>query len=124
METTTPVRPMRPQFAPYDPADSPGPIPSIVDRFRPRRHEPGDEGPAEDATLRRYTVVLVTPEQAEALGFDRSDGGFKLYLDDDWDGDLADLDHAVRCLEDECGIPVTLVEHHADLTYWTARPRH
>ena len=105
---------------PFDPADSPGPIPSVLERFRPSRERPEPpSGP--DAQAARFTVVLVPPEAAEPLGFDRGDPGLKVYLDHDWDCDVSNLDDAVRVVRDEVGAPVALVEHHADLTYWTAR---
>ncbi|MFC4106312.1 hypothetical protein [Micromonospora zhanjiangensis] len=107
---------------PYDPADSPGPIPSVVERFRPRRTEE-DTSTGAAAEIERYTVVLVPPETAEAIGLLRDDPGLKLYLDNDWDCDLASLDEAARLIKQECDVAVTLVEHHADLTYWTARLR-
>lgn len=107
---------------PYDPADSPGPIPAVIERFRPQPDEPEPpSGPAAEAS--RYTVVLVPPEQTDALGHDREDAGLKLYIDDDWDCDLASLYEATKVIGDACRVPVTLVEHHADLTYWTAHLR-
>ncbi|TDC83359.1 hypothetical protein E1193_08975 [Micromonospora sp. KC606] len=33
----------------------------------------------------------------------------------------AHLDDAVKVIEEACGEPVKLVEHHSDLTHWTAR---
>ncbi len=123
MESTQ-VRTTLPEFAPYDPADSPGPIPSVIERFRPKPYDPNAEDPdGPEATARRYTVVLVTPEHAAALKYDRCEAGLKLYVDDEWEGDLTDLFDAAKEIEQECGFPVQLVEHHADLTYWTARPR-
>jgi hypothetical protein len=124
MESTTRVPTSLPQFAPYDPADSPGPIPSVIERFRPRPYQPGEEDPdGPEATARRYAVVLVTPEHAEVLKHRRCDAGLKLYVDDEWESDVIDLFEAATDIERMCGFPVTLVEHHADLTYWTARPR-
>lgn len=112
-----------PRFAPYDPADSPGPIPSVVDRFRPRPDDPAEpERPGVEAELARYAVVLVPPDTAEELGYHRTDPGLKLYVDGEYDGDLAFLADATKTIEDECGVPVVLVEHHADLYYWTAHP--
>lgn len=105
---------------PFDPAESPGPITSVVERFRPSKDRPERPyGPAAEAA--RFTIVLVPPEQAEPLGFDRGDPGLKVYLDDDWDCDVSCLDDAARVIRDEVGVPVALVEHRADLTYWTAR---
>ncbi|PTA48051.1 hypothetical protein [Micromonospora sp. RP3T] len=108
---------------PHDPADSPGPIPSVIDRF-------GRHGRAERQSLTeaereaaRYTVVLVSPEAAEALGDDRGEVGLHLFLDDDWDHQPAHLDEAVKMIEEACGEPVSLTEHHSDLTYWTAHVR-
>lgn len=124
METTTRMRLSLPQFAPYNPGDSPGPIPSVIERFQPRLYNPGEEDPdGPEATARRYTIILVTPEHAEALKHHRCEAGLKLYLDDEWEDDLVDLFDAVTFVEKECGFPITLVEHRSDLTYWTARPR-
>ncbi|GGM21145.1 MULTISPECIES: hypothetical protein [Micromonospora] len=108
---------------PYDPADSPGPIPSVVERFRRRgRDEP--EPPSEaEREAGRYTVVLVSPEGAQALGDDRGEAGLQLFCDEDWDGCPAHLDDAVKLIEEACGEPVVLTEHHSDLTYWTASLR-
>jgi hypothetical protein len=66
-----------PWVKPYDPADSPGPIPSVIERFRPRPDEP----------------------------------------------DQPVMDEAAKLIEEACGEAVTLVEHHSDLTYWTAHLR-
>ncbi|MEQ4303330.1 hypothetical protein ABNF97_18415 [Plantactinospora sp. B6F1] len=106
----------------YDSADSPGPITSVLERFRPR---PAGEAPSlgAEAEAARYTVLLVPPDQAEALGHAREDAGLKLYLDSEYDYDVANLYEAAKLIEEECGAPVTLVEHRADLTYWTARLR-
>ncbi len=123
METTMGTCFARP-CAPYDPDESPGPIASVVERFRPRRPDhDGGYALGLETEASRYTVVLVTPEHAGALGFDRYEAGLKLYLDADWDCDLARLDDAADEIETESGLPVTLVEHHADLTYWTAHLR-
>ncbi|MGC9668757.1 hypothetical protein ACNTMW_19640 [Planosporangium sp. 12N6] len=82
------------------------------------------EPPSEqEAEVARYTVVLVPPEAAEALGYDRSEAGLKIYLDNDWDYDVRSLDEAATQIEEDCGVPVTLVEHHADLCYWTTHVR-
>lgn len=66
-------------------------------------------------------MVLVPPEAAEPLGFDRDDPGLKVYLDEEWECDVPSLGDAVAFIHDEVGAPVILVEHRADLTYWTAR---
>ncbi|MGC4804851.1 hypothetical protein [Micromonospora sp. DT233] len=108
---------------PHDPAESPGPIPSVIARF-------GRDGRAGRPSLTeaereasRYTVVLVPPEAAEALGDGRSGAGLQLFLDDDWDHQPAYLDEAVKLIEEACGEPVVLIEHRSDLTYWTAQVR-
>ncbi|HEY0700319.1 MAG TPA: hypothetical protein VGD43_21250, partial [Micromonospora sp.] len=49
---------------PYDPADSPGPIPSVVERFRRRRRNEVPRPGEAEFEAARYTVVLVTPEAA------------------------------------------------------------
>jgi hypothetical protein len=105
---------------PYDPSDSPGPITSVLERFRPHRGGPATPG-RRQIEAERYAVVLVPPEAAGELGHDREDTGLKLYRDGDWNCDLASLYEATLLIAEECGVPVTLVEHHADLTYWTAR---
>jgi hypothetical protein len=108
---------------PYDPADSPGPIPSVVERFR-RQPDPEQPQPSEaEIEAARYTVVLVSPEAAEAFGDDRGEAGLHLFRDRDWDHYPAHLDDAVKVIEEACGEPVLLVEHRSDLTYWTARLR-
>ncbi|WFE26896.1 hypothetical protein O7623_27090 [Solwaraspora sp. WMMD791] len=33
---------------------------------------------------------------------------------------MSDLDQAATLISEHCGKPVTLVEHRADLCYWTA----
>lgn len=107
---------------PYDPADSPGPIPSVVEHFRPRTDRPERlTGPAAEAA--RYTVLLIPPESTDPLGHDRDDPGLKLYCDDEYDCDLSSLYEAAKLIEEQCKAPVTLIEHHADLTYWTAHLR-
>lgn len=105
---------------PYDAAESPGPISSVIERFRPSR-EREDRLFGPEAEAARFAVVLVPPEAAEPLGFERGDPGLKVYLDDEWECDVCNLDDAVTLIRDEVGAPVTLVEHQADLTYWTAR---
>ncbi|QOC94113.1 hypothetical protein [Micromonospora craniellae] len=108
---------------PYDPADSPGPIPSVVEHFR-RRYQAEETQPSEaEIEAARYTVVLVSPEAAEAFGDDRGEVGLHLYRDTDWDHYPAHLDDAVKTIEEACGARVTLTEHHSDLTYWTAHLR-
>ncbi|WP_329109863.1 hypothetical protein OG792_13575 [Micromonospora sp. NBC_01699] len=107
---------------PYDPADSPGPIPSVLERFR--RGRPEQPAPSEaEVEAGRYTVVLVPPEAAEVIGYDRTDVGLRMYRDADWDHNPGDLDEVAAMIEEACGEPVILVEHHSDLTYWTARLR-
>lgn len=112
----------QPLVAVYDAAESPGPYPDVVEAFRPRRYdeepEPVDEVAKE---LARYAVVLVSPDHTKALGFDRDEVGLKLYLDGYYEDDPATLHAAATTIAEECGVPVTLVEHRADLTYWTAR---
>lgn len=105
---------------PFDPADSPGPIPSVIERFRAHRDRPEEPfGPAAEAA--RFTVVLVPPEATDPLGFGRGEPGLKVYLDEDWDYDVANLDDAVEMIHKSVGAAVTLVEHRADLTYWTTQ---
>lgn len=107
---------------PYDPADSPGPIPSVIERFRPRADRPEPlTGPAAEAA--RYTVLLIPPESTGPLGLHRDDPGLKLYCDDEYDCDVSSLYEAAKLIEEQCGAPVILVEHRADLTYWTVRIR-
>nr|MDT0661674.1 hypothetical protein [Micromonospora sp. DSM 115978] len=111
-----------PRFPPYDPTESPGPIGSAVERFR--RGRPESPRPSEaEAEANRYTVLLVSPDEAEQLGEPRFDAGLRLFRDDDWEANISDLDEAVDIIERECGEPVSLVEHRSDLTYWTARVR-
>lgn len=111
---------MRGVVQPLRPEESPGPIPSVVERFRPSR-ERVERPSGPEAEVARFAVVLVPPDAAEPLGFDRADTGLKLYLDDEWDCDVSSLDDAVALIHDEVGVPVALVEHRADLSYWTAR---
>ena len=113
-----------PWIKPYDPADSPGPIPSVIERFRPRSDEPDEPEPDEaEAEAARYAVVLLPPEATNALGHGRDEAGLQLYRDGEWEGSPSHLDDAVRLIEEACGEPVTLVERHSDLTYWTAHLR-
>lgn len=107
---------------PYDPADSPGPIPSVREHFRRGREVPPPPSPAA-LEAARYTVVLVPPEATEMFGEDRGEAGLRMYRDTDWDHAPAYLDEAVKLIEENCGEPVVLVERHSDLTYWTARLR-
>lgn len=108
---------------PYDPADSPGPISSVVARFR-RGSRGGEPSPTEaEIEAARYTVVLVSPEAAEALGDDRGEVGLHLFRDTDWEHSPSHLDEAVKFIEEACGERVALVERRSDLTYWTARLR-
>jgi len=118
MQTRSPS----PRFQPYDPADSPGPIPSVIERFR--RGRPEEQRPTQaELEAARYTVLLIPPEAAEQLGEPRSDAGLRMYRDTDWDHNPSDLEEAAELIEEACGEPVTLVEHHSDLTYWTVRVR-
>lgn len=122
MSPSTPVTAIvLPEFKPYDPEDSPGPFPSVVERFR--RCAWRDRPDPMVAQLARYTVVLVPPEHAEALGLHRSTSGLMLYVDGVDEEQLPSLDAAVGYIEDAVGVDIMLVEHHADLTYWTAIPR-
>jgi hypothetical protein len=119
-----PVKPIfTPSWAkPYDAADSPGPIGSVLERFR--RGRPEEPHPSEaEIEAGRYTVVLVPPDAAEVIGWGRTDVGLRVYRDGDWDHNPGDLDEAADLIQEACGEPVTLVEHHSDLTYWTARLR-
>ncbi|WP_326562534.1 hypothetical protein [Micromonospora sp. NBC_01796] len=111
-----------PWAQPYDPADSPGPIGSVLERFRRGRPEEPEPSEAE-AEAARYTIVLVPPEAAEVVGYDRSDVGLRMYRGGDWDHNPGDLDEAAGIIQEACGEPISLVEHHSDLTYWTARLR-
>lgn len=114
-----------PWIKPYDPTDSPGPIPSVIERFRPRRSDEPEELEPDAAEIEaaRYAVVLLPPEAADALGHDRCEAGLQLYRDNDWDGTPSHLDEAAKIIEEACGEPVTLVERRSDLTYWTAHVR-
>ncbi|MDG4795307.1 hypothetical protein [Micromonospora sp. WMMD1082] len=117
-------KPLQPTWLrPYDPADSPGPIPSVIEQFR-RQPDPEQPQPSEaEIEAARYTVVLMSPEAAEAFGDDRGEAGLHLFRDRDWDHYPAHLDDAVKVIEEACGERVTLTEHRSDLTYWTARVR-
>ncbi|GAB2919024.1 hypothetical protein GCM10027280_02570 [Micromonospora polyrhachis] len=121
-EKQIPRRVLMPWAEPYDPANSPGPIPSVVERFRWRPDRPAAPSEAEREAA-RYTVVLVSPDAAESMGRPRYDVGLRVYQDDDLAHDALDLDEAVDMIEKACGEPITLVEHRADLTYWTVRVR-
>ncbi|WFE63471.1 hypothetical protein [Micromonospora sp. WMMD714] len=123
MTTSNTVRPSPTWLRPYDPADSPGPIPSVVERFRRRRRDEPEPPSEAEREAARYTVVLVSPEGAQALGDDRGEVGLHLFRDEDWDGNPPHLDEAVKLIEEACGERVTLTEHHSDLTYWTAHLR-
>ncbi|MFV2085245.1 hypothetical protein [Micromonospora sp. LOL_021] len=103
----------------YDSADSPGPIPSVIDHFRPGPDLPEQLSEAEH-TAARYTVILLPPEEAEILDLGRDNPGLKLYLDHHWEADVTDLVQAATLISEHCDKPVTLVEHRADLCYWTA----
>lgn len=109
---------------PYDPADSPGPIPSVIERFRPDRNATQEPEPDEaEVEAARYTVVLLQPEAADAMGHDRCEAGLQLYRDNGWEGSPSHLDDAAKLIEEACGAPITLVERRSDLTYWTAHLR-
>ncbi|MEU6021039.1 hypothetical protein [Micromonospora sp. NPDC047134] len=117
-------KPFQPTWLqPYDPANSPGPIPSVVERFRRRPRAEQPQPTEAEIEAARYTVVLMSPEAAETFGDDRGEAGLHLFRDDDWDHYPAHLDDAVKMIEEACGERVTLVEHHSDLTYWTAHLR-
>jgi hypothetical protein len=122
MSTSTPVTALvLPEFKPYDPADSPGPFPSVIEEFRRGawRNRPDPLL----TQLARYTVVLVPPDHAEDLGLHRSTSGLMLYVDGVDEEQLRCLDSAVGYIEEQVGVEIALVEHHADLTYWTPIPR-
>lgn len=68
-------------------------------------------------------MVLVAPEAADAPGYDRTDIGLQIYRDGLRDETPVDLEKAADYIAEACGSPVTLVEHHSDLTYWTADVR-
>ena len=89
-----------PRFPPYDPADSPGPIASALERFRRGRPERPQPSEAE-VEASRYTVLLVSPDEAEQLGEPRFDAGLRLFRDDDWEANISDLDEAVEIIERE-----------------------
>jgi hypothetical protein len=94
----------------------------VLERFR--RGRPEEPCPSEaEIEAGRYTIVLVPPGAAEVTGYHRTDVGLRMYRDGDWDHNPSDLDEAVQLIEQACGEPVTLVERHSDLTYWTARLR-
>jgi hypothetical protein len=122
MSDLKPYRYVPPWAQPYDPADSPGPIESVLERFRRGRSEEPQPSEAE-VEAGRYTIVLVSPEAAEVIGYDRTDVGLRMFCDGDWDHNPSDLDEAADLIQEACGEPITLVEHHSDLTYWTARLR-
>ncbi|GAB3160571.1 hypothetical protein GCM10027290_66730 [Micromonospora sonneratiae] len=113
---------LAPWAQPYDPANSPGPIPSVVERFRRDRERPSSPSDAEQEAS-RYTVVLVSPDAAEALGHHRYDVGLRVYRDEYLAQDALDLDEAADIIKKACGEQITLTEHRSDLTYWTARVR-
>lgn len=122
--SATPVsRYSPPWYQPSDPADSPGPIPSVVERFRPRLDD--DEPVLDDAEIKaaRYTVVLLGPDDAQAIGQGRFEAELQLYRDTDWEQNPSDLDEAAATIEQACAEPITLVEHRSDVTYWTAHVR-
>ena len=120
MTASNTVRPSPAWLRPYDPDDSPGPIPSVVERFRRRRRDEPEPPSEAEREAARYTVVLVSPDAAQALGDDRGEVGLHLFRDEDWDGSPGHLDDAVKLIEEACGERVALTEHHSDLTYWTA----
>jgi hypothetical protein len=124
MSDTKPMpMPVPPWLKPYDPADSPGPIPSVVERFRRRGRAERPRPSEAEIEAARYTVVLVPPEGSEALGEGRGEVGLQLFRDDDWEHYPAHLDEAVKLIEEACGERVVLTEHRSDLTYWTATLR-
>ncbi|EEP72844.1 hypothetical protein MCAG_03171 [Micromonospora sp. ATCC 39149] len=95
----------------------------MIARFG-RQGRAGRPSPTEaEREASRYTVVLVSPEAAEALGDDRGEVGLHLFRDDDWDHQPAHLDDAAKMIEEACGEPIILTEHHSDLTCWTAHVR-
>jgi len=110
-------------FKPYDPSDSPGPIEYVAERFRRRAIDKEQARARAAAELSRYTLVLVTPSAAGRLGLCPEQAGLILFVDELQDGCKETFEDAVRDIEEYSGHRVTLVEHHADLTYWTAQPR-
>lgn len=110
---------------PYDPADSPGPISSVIERFRPRRSDEPEQPEPDEAEIEaaRYAVVLLPPEAANALGHGRDEAGLQLYRDAEWEGSPPNLDEAAKLIGEACGEPITLTERRSDLTYWTAHLR-
>lgn len=110
-------------FKPYEPADSPGPIPKVIDRFRRRPFDRDELRDRANTTLARYTLVLVTPTDATRLGLTPDQSGLMLFVDTALDGCKESFEQAVRDIEEDCGLPIVLVEHRADLTYWTAQWR-
>jgi hypothetical protein len=110
-------------FKPYDPKDSPGPIPNVAERFRRRAIDKQEARARAVVELARYTLVLITPPDAGRLGLSPEQAGLMLYVDDLQDGCRETFEDAVRDIEEYSGHRVALVEHHADLAYWTVRPR-
>ena len=54
-----------PWFRPYDPADSPGPIPSVVERFRRRGLDEEPQPSEAERQASRHTVVLVSHDHVK-----------------------------------------------------------
>ncbi len=71
----------------------------------------------------RFEVVQVTPENAEALGFESADVGLKLYLDGEWHTDVDSLSEAKALIRQECGVRTRLIGAAADSSWrWTPHP--
>lgn len=70
----------------------------------------------------RFLVVLLEPDIAERLGFDRDEAGLKLFSDHRYDSPLDSLAVAVEVVTGECGYPVRLVEEHTELWCWRFAP--
>ena len=108
----------------YDPADSPGPIPSVIVRFRRRGHAEQPEPSEAEIEAARYTVVLVPPEASEALG-DGLERGRAPAVPGRRLGPLPrPPGRGLKVIEEACGERVVLTERRSDLTYWTANLRH
>lgn len=107
-----------PLLAPFDPADSPGPITKVAERFPLNASHP--RCPRCEPEPDDYTVVLADPKHVESLGFKREDVGLLLYRGCAFEAEVESLREAADLIERDLGRPVRLVERHADLTYWTA----
>lgn len=94
-----------------------GPIEDVFGWIERQKRVENGEWPYPDD---RYVVVLLTPDAAERIAGHRSRVGLRVYVDRELHEDVGSLDEALELIEEHANLNATLVEHRADVTYWTA----